>query len=433
MKSFLLIKVLCIFAFLWEFKTLASTLDRLECERILGLKNLVGRGSITESPEYLGSLKPANNNEMLMFAHALRPTSRSLLIANKSSYAEVKDAFDQVTTANEIDLRSKNSSSKAKNALKKSSKKKPKTNRSDQVFLNTMISCSFVVTCAIFRGLRDGYLEPRTFEGLFILAASLFGALSLYDEINAQNESRRKNKIPPVPKTPSASWFKTWIDSFESSDEVFNILSFFGKISPEAARNLNLPRDVAAFFALARNPETHEVEFWTLVSDRQILLKEVMEGSGSKFKIASTNANGEKSNRPVRIYKNKDSGGENQTETSNFENGIDSFQELGLEKFYIEGQELNDKNALIRLAGSQKVSWQRYAPLVMARLKTLRDAPSLESLNGVHDFARYSGHVDESLYGYYRIKIDSQFRLVFRWDDLTGRPSHVAVVDYHGE
>ena len=93
---------------------------------------------------------------------------------------------------------------------------------------------------------------------------------------------------------------------------------------------------------------------------------------------------------------------------------IQSFRDKELEHFFWDGKRC--KNA--KWANVEKVAKRKLDMLQFARdLLDLRTPPSnnLEALKG-------------KLNGYYSIRINDQWRVIFKWD---GQPYDVAIVDYH--
>lgn len=93
---------------------------------------------------------------------------------------------------------------------------------------------------------------------------------------------------------------------------------------------------------------------------------------------------------------------------------IQSFQEKGDEVFFRTGKVPPRKGwASVRMIVKRKFDMLHYA----SELKDLRSPPGnrLESLSG-------------ELIGYYSIRINDQWRIVFKWDK---NPHAVRIMDYH--
>lgn len=93
---------------------------------------------------------------------------------------------------------------------------------------------------------------------------------------------------------------------------------------------------------------------------------------------------------------------------------IRSFQDDDVERFFKKGTvPLRKGWANVKSIAQRKLDMMQYAK----ELKDLRTPPAnrLESLSG-------------DLKGYYSIRINDQWRIIFRWDT---QPYDVQIVDYH--
>ena len=93
---------------------------------------------------------------------------------------------------------------------------------------------------------------------------------------------------------------------------------------------------------------------------------------------------------------------------------IQSFKDEDAELFFIKGKKPRKKGwASVTDITKRKLDMLHYANI----LRDLLSPPSnrLESLKG-------------NLSGYYSIRVNDQWRIIFRWD---GQPYDVQIVDYH--
>ncbi|MES2344819.1 MAG: type II toxin-antitoxin system RelE/ParE family toxin [Chlamydiota bacterium] len=93
---------------------------------------------------------------------------------------------------------------------------------------------------------------------------------------------------------------------------------------------------------------------------------------------------------------------------------IRSFQDESIESFFKDGKIPSKKGwGSVRAIAQRKLDILHYA----SKLKDLRSPPGnrLESLSG-------------DLKGYYSIRINDQWRIIFKWDS---QPYDVGIVDYH--
>jgi toxin HigB-1 len=93
---------------------------------------------------------------------------------------------------------------------------------------------------------------------------------------------------------------------------------------------------------------------------------------------------------------------------------IRSFQDENAEAFFKNGKASMKKGwAVVQAVVRRKLDMLDYA----SELKDLRSPPGnrLEELRG-------------SLQGWYSVRINDQWRIVFRWD---GQPYDVRIIDYH--
>lgn len=72
---------------------------------------------------------------------------------------------------------------------------------------------------------------------------------------------------------------------------------------------------------------------------------------------------------------------------------------------------------------------------MLKRLHFLNSATGIDYIkenSGSTKFKHFSGN-NHRFYDYYAIEIDSQFRLMFRWDHAQKNAYDVEVADFHGE
>jgi len=93
---------------------------------------------------------------------------------------------------------------------------------------------------------------------------------------------------------------------------------------------------------------------------------------------------------------------------------IGSFKDADAERFFKTGK------------APKKKAWALLKPIVRRKLDMLSYAGAL------HDLASPPGNRLEALRGnlagWYSIRINDQWRIIFRWED---RPMDVQIVDYH--
>jgi plasmid maintenance system killer protein len=100
-----------------------------------------------------------------------------------------------------------------------------------------------------------------------------------------------------------------------------------------------------------------------------------------------------------------------------------------LEAFWNRANGSETRGEAQRLAAS--APWSRYAKIVYARVSALSECRSLLAARRLGGFRKYDAAT--SRYGWYSVRVDMQWRLLFRWPSGASAPTDLRVEDYHGE